>query len=323
MAPKARPHSQHLPLVDSFLRSLRADGRRPRTIEHYTGAALRFLTWCDDQGRDPFKVRASDVREFNLYLQDEGLAPASVNNYFRGVRAFYDWLVDEQEITVSPFGRPRARTLEAPQADTPEKDVVSRADMTKLIKKLEREKRWRDAAVLTILYDSGVRASELAGAKVDHLADELDDKGVPTGAGWLTIDAMTAKGKRTRVVRFSPTVMRYLDRYWRLDGKRGGRKEPAYLVNGIRGHMTRSGVYQLIRDLFIEIGVTAKIGAHDLRHTAASHMAEDGVIQESEALRLFGWRSSSMWRLYTEQAQQKAALRAHATASPMERLRDK
>jgi len=300
------------PILNSFLRSLKADGKRPRTYEHYVSSAELWLDWAEGEALDPYKARRGDIQSFVVWMQeDKGWTSATVNNRFRGVRAFYDWLLAEEEIKTSPFGPPRARTLTAPEVEESPKDVASTDNMKKLLAHLEKHKRWRDCAVVGALYDTGMRRGELAGLMTDQLDMET---------GYATLEAATTKGKRMRIVHFSPRVLRYIDRYWRLDGKAGGRKDTAYVLNGSRGALTGSGIYRLVRRVFREIKVEAMIGPHDLRHTSASHVATDGEMSESDAMALYGWKSAAMWRHYTEQARQKAALKAHERSSPMERL---
>lgn len=300
------------PILSSFLRSLKADGRRPRTYEHYVSSAELWLDWAKDEGVEPYKARRGEIQSFVVWMQEEkGWTAATVNNRFRGVRAFYDWLLAEEEIVASPFGPPRARTLTAPEVEETSKDIATIEQMTKLLAHLEKHKRWRDCAVVGALYDTGMRRGELAGLMTDHLDMET---------GYATLEAATTKGKRMRIVHFSPRVLRYIDRYWRKDGEKGGRKDTRYVLNGTRGALTGSGIYRLVRRCFMEIKVEAMIGPHDLRHTSASHVATDGEMSESSMMQLYGWRSAEMVRRYSAQVRQAAALKAHERFSPMERL---
>src|SRR5207248_1901473 len=144
----------------------------------------------------------------------------------------------------------------------------------------------------------GMRASELADSKTESV--NLD-----TG---LIVIPKTKNG-RIRVVRMDSRTIRYLDRYLRRP-----RLEPEYLLNGTRGKLTRSGIYWAVREAFESAGIKGTIGAHDLRHTSASHVAGSGRMSESEAMALYGWSDPEMWRHYTAQAREKAALAAYERA---------
>ncbi len=98
------------------------------------------------------------------------------------------------------------------------------------------------------------------------------------------------------------------------------RLQPEWLITGHRGKMTGNGLYQVVRGIFEEAGFNVLIGPHDLRHTSASHVALGGELSESAAMKLYGWKKPEMWRHYTEQVREEAALDAHRKASPLESL---
>lgn len=288
------------PLLISFQRHLRAERKDPDTVAHYVGATQQFLDFAAAEGLPDVVIISREHVEMWLERLHETYSPYTVRNRHQGLRMFFSWLAEEGEIDRNPMAR-----IRPPSVEQAPKDIVSTEDMTRVFAYLDRRKLWRDAAMLAILYDTGMRASELAECRSDH---------VNMDSGVILIP--TTKANRIRTVHLGPTGMRYLDRYHRKP-----RSNPDYLLNGPRGKMTRSGIYWAVRNLFEEVGVSGTIGAHDLRHTSASHVAAAGEISESEAMALYGWRDPDMWRHYTAQAREKAALDAHRRSSPLERLR--
>lgn len=290
-------------LLRSFERHLRAENVSDSTLTQYLGSARVFAAWLEP--RDALDATRADVEEWLATLH-ETLRPATVRYRYLGLRAFYDWLAAEGEIAVNPFGPRGDRRIRPPSLPESPKDVVKLEKMAELFKLLDKARRWRDAVILAVLYDTGMRATELA-----------DCRAVNVDLEHGTILLEQTKGQRPRMVSISPVTCRYIDRYWRRE-----RLHPAYLVNGTRGKMTRSGIYQVVSGLFEEVGVKG-IGAHDLRHTSATHQVLSGEVSESGLMQLMGWKSSAMARRYTEQGRVQAAMAEHKRSSPMTRLMEK
>jgi len=250
-------------LLRSYERHLRAENKRPDTIEHYVGASRQFLDLCRVERLPGIEHITREHVEMWLGRLHETYRPHSVRNRFVGLRQFLRWLVAEDEIERDPTA-----PIKAPRTDQVIKDVAAPEEMAAVFKLLdriardrkaprgERARAERDALVIAMLYDTGMRANELAGLRTEHVAQD-------TGLVFIA----TSKNHRSRVVRLSPAGLHYLDRYLRhLEA------EPEYLLGGKRGKMTRSGVYQVTTSRFAEAGVTGRvIGPHDLRHSSATH----------------------------------------------------
>lgn len=295
MTKHSNASTQHMlpPMLTSFQRSLTADQYLQPTIDHYVGAAQQYY----EATGDVLPTR-DGVRDWLIALRDSGAAAASINNRWRGLRAYCKWLKKEQEVEVDPMSG-----MAPPPLDETAKDVATPKEVADVLRFLEKAKRWRDYALIAILYDTGVRASELADARMEHL---------DMASGALFIKH--AKGRRVRYVKLSPQAIKAVDRIHR-------HTDSPYVVYGQKGALTRSGVYQLVRKAFADAKVTrAVFGPHDLRHTSASHVAESRLLSESEAMQLYGWKSAAMWRRYTEQVRTAAAMKAHEQASPLTRL---
>lgn len=298
-------HLQHktppidIPLVKSFERHLKAERKDPDTVAHYVGATRQFIHFCKDENLPEILSVSREHVELWMERLHETYRPHTVRNRYIGLRIFFKWLIDDDEIEKSPMER-----IKPPSLEESPKDIVPVEGVAHVLEFLEKAKRYRDLALVSTLYDTGLRASELADIRTD-------DTDLDTGIIFLP----KTKANRVRSVRLSPRGVRYLDRYLRRP-----RMDPEYLFGGARGKLTRSGVYQLIRKAFEDAGVKGVIGPHDVRHTSASHVAAAGILSESDAMQLYGWADPDMWRHYTGQARQKAALEAHVKASPLERL---
>ena len=304
-------------LLKSFERHLGAENKRPQTVDHYIGASRQFLNFATAENLPSVENISREHVELWLLRLKETYSDASIRNRFIGLRMFFSWLFAEGEIERNPFYRRDGKpAIRLPQSDRVDKDVAGLDDLRRVFAlldktardrkapKSDRARAERDALIIAMLYDTGMRAGELADLLTEHVA-------IDTGLVYIA----KSKNHRTRVVRLSPSGLTYLDRYLRhLD------TTPVYLLEGKRGKMTRSGIYQIVTERFSQAGVKAKIGPHDLRHTSASHVALAGGLSESEAMSLYGWQDADMWRHYTAQAREKAALEAHGRASPLTKL---
>lgn len=299
-ASRAKNTPSHAALILSFERHLRADGLEPTTIRHYSGASQHFLNFAEEQGLPSVTDATREHVELWLdSLYSGGYARASVRNRFVGLNIFFKWLLEEGEL---PRKQNPMEYIKRPKLEETRKDVVAKADLARVFDRLEKDKRWRDCAILAIFYDTGIRETELANTLVENV--DLD-------AGVITLPK--TKNHSMRKLAISPECVRYIDRHLRQR-----RLQPEWLITGHRGKMTGNGLYQVVRGIFEEMGFKALIGPHDLRHTSASHIASE--IGEAQMMRLFGWKKPDMARHYTEQVQEQLALDAHRRASPLEGL---
>jgi len=302
----AKPQVQHsnADILNSYRRHLLAEGRSLTTLPNYLIAVRQFVKFLESEapGTDLLNASRADVEAWMVSLRGQ-FRPATIWTRHVNLRGFFDWLVREEEIPRSPFGPRTDRRLRPPVIPESPKDVVPTEKLAELFRRFDRKREWRDAVIVSVLYDTGMRASELANTLTEYVNLE---------GGTILIP--TTKGKRVRVVRISPPTTRYIDRYWRKP-----RRAPEYMVNGNRGAMTRSGVYQVVSALFEGVGLPG-IGPHDLRHTSATHQVLSGEITEASLMALMGWQSPEMARHYTNQGRVQAAFRDHEKSSPMTRL---
>jgi site-specific recombinase XerD len=284
-------------LLKSYERHLRAERKSQATLNTYLKSCQQFLEFCAAENLPDLENISREHIELWLERLHETYRPHSVRIRLVGLRCWLRWLFAEGEISRDPTARMRL-----PGVDEVEKDVVSGDDVGRALRLLEKAKQDRDAAIVAVLYDTGLRASELASLRLDHV--NLD-----TGICFIE----KSKNHRTRVVKISPAGIRYVDRYLRRL-----KREPVYLFEGKKGPLTRSGVYRVVTRAFAAAGVKATIGAHDMRHSSAT--AASSELSESDMMQLYGWSSSEMARHYARKALEANALKAHDRASPLSRL---
>jgi integrase len=157
-------------LVDSWLLACDINQHSARTMEEWRGALGKFLWFLRQQ--DVPQCGTHEVRRFLHYLthghEEPGgrwgnprmtrpVAPGTVKTYHKILRAFFNWLVAEGEITVSPMQR-----VPTP-VDRPDQIQPFTPDQLKAV--LAAAKRTlnprRDEAIVLLLLDTGLRASEL------------------------------------------------------------------------------------------------------------------------------------------------------------------
>ena len=93
-------------LLSSFTRSLRARNLSERTVDTYTESLRQFADFLVRQGM-PTQLDNVSREHVESFIEDllGKWKPATTNNRYRGLQAYFGWLVEEGEIRVSPMAR--------------------------------------------------------------------------------------------------------------------------------------------------------------------------------------------------------------------------
>ncbi len=247
-------------LIDRFLEMLAAEmGAAPNTIAAYrsdlTLAAAAIPDGLSTADGDALAVMASGW---------SGLARSSVARKSASLRRFFAFLADEGLRADDP-----GKALPRPGQSRPLPKVLSHADVDRLFASIaERTEVARPfpndlrlAALIELLYGSGLRATELVGLPRNAVAPDRP------------FLILRGKGGRERLVPISDRARAAVAAWRDHVGT-----DRAWLFPSGKTHLSRIRLYQLVKALAADAGIPPdRVSPHVLRHAFATHLLEGGA----------------------------------------------
>jgi len=271
-----------------------------KTVRMYSYYLRFFQDWIYEVKKnkevDVIDLKEKDIREFRLYLSrkytnpHKGQLKRQTQNYFLvALRSLLRHLAKRGHTVISPdmieLGKQKDRTIKCLSEDELKRlfDAVETVD----------EMGLRDAAILDVLFSTGLRVSELAALNKDTVNLKAGEFGV------------IGKGGKARVVFLSTNAINALKRY--LDKRTdpfaplfirySGPKETDDLTDEKKRLSVRS-IERMIDKYRKKANILFRIGPHILRHSYATDLLSHGADLRS-VQEMLGHKNIATTQIYT------------------------
>ena len=313
-------------LTELLVNEKRASGKSGQTVTWYTGALRRYGEWLVEQRLEPTlsNFTLERVRAYIVALQraeararhplqpteERPLSDASINSYVRALRGFSNWLFEEGYTDGPALAR-----LKAPKVTQKTQPILTAEEIAEVVCSLNprTETGARDQAMFLLLLDTGMRAGELCGLRLQHL--HLDD-------GYAIV---LGKGRKERPVKIGARAAKAV-RFYMLHWRRPAQPHEDHVFLTCRGVVNAGAAFSsaggepltvcALDQIFTRIGRQAgveRLHPHLLRHTfACMHLLR---YRDPFALKsLLGHTTLQMTNHYCEAVRQMEVVRADTTS---------
>lgn len=231
-------------------------------------------------------IESCTKKDILTYISSvNGLEVSTVNRHISSLKSFFNYLVDESIIKVSPMEEVSSlkKAKKLPK-------YLSISEVNKLLNiPLNSEFDYRNKAMLELMYATGLRVSELVSIEYSNIDFEN------------SIIRINGKGKKERIIPLGEVASYYLKVYLN-DYRSKLLKRNTYNQVFLNNHgkpITRQGFNYILENIRELTGIEKEITPHVLRHSFATHLLEGGAdirsIQE-----MLGHENISTTNIYTE-----------------------
>ena len=255
------------------------------TISSYLRDVTQFGEFLQRTGGVSLRDATSEmVQDYMNDAQSHGKSAASITRFLASVKAFYNYMISQGDITENP-----ANGLSAGKLERKYPEILTSKEVELLLEQPQcvDDKGFRDRAMLELLYATGIRVSELISLNVED---------VNLAAGFIRCES---KGKE-RIIPLYHAAIKALQDYMKnvRPSLIASSDEKALFVNMNGERMSRQGFWKIIKFYQEKAGIQKDITPHTLRHSFAVHLLENGAdlrsIQE-----MLGHADISSTQIYT------------------------
>jgi len=320
--------------LEGYALNARARGLSPHTIEDYERTFRRFQAYIGDPPLAD--ITAGDIRRFLASLKESPTIPAGIAprpartlsnktllNIHTALAALWTWAISEQLVD-----KHIVRSVPRPKPEKQAIEPYSKEDVKAMLAACARTATYtrpgkcecsnarptadRDRAIILLLLDTGMRASELTGdpslERPPLRIQDVDQRNLRV--------KVIGKGAKERILPISSITARAIWRY--LLTRLNARPEDALFLANSGHELTRAGLLRVVQRLGQRAGIQNAY-IHRFRHTFAINFLRNGG-NALELQRLLGHTSLEMVQRYVAIAQVDVE-EAHRRASPVSNWR--
>lgn len=279
-------------LIDSFILYLATERGLSSSYQLSVRQSLdKLVAWMKEKELSADDVGTDELAAYLAVCKKSGLAASSLRITVVHLKVFWRFISGKNYVTIDA-----AEPLIAPKTNAILPDSVHESSVVKLLNSIDTMKYLgkRDRAILELFYASGLRLSEVCGARLENLDRE---------EGFIRV---TGKGNKTRIVPVGIQAREAIERYVKLERPDLVKaKSSSHLFLSVRGGpLSPERMRSIVKQRAEQAGIESKIYPHLLRHSFATHLLQNGadlrVIQE-----MLGHADISTTQIYTHVDQKR------------------
>ena len=269
---------------EAFLRLEK--GLSANSVLAYLRDLDHLARYMQERCREPEATSLDDLQHLLSDINDFGIAPASQRRMIAGWRMFFRMIVMAGGLKDNP-----AELLDLPVRPQHLPDVLTDDDITKIQQTfdLSLPDQFRNNVIVEVLYDCGLRVSELVNLRLSNIYEEEQTLRI------------IGKGNKERWVPIAPRALELMGIYIHnvLTHQNIKSGEESYVfINRLGRHLSRNYVFMFLQQAVADAGITKRVSPHSLRHSFATELVNNGAdlraVQE-----MLGHQSISTTEIYT------------------------
>lgn len=261
------------------------------TIISYKNDLTQFVTFLNQDLSDAeiSEINHQHIRSWISTLISDKIEPRTVNRKISSLKSFFRFLQRERIVVSNPVSH-----ISGPKTPKRLPVFVNERQMENLFQNVKFDIGFngqRDQLILDLLYQTGIRRSELALLTETN----VDLKN-------LTIKVLGKRNKE-RLIPISLPLKRNLDSYLQVK-KELNLLSPMLLVNEKGINFSEHAIYECVKKYLAQVTTIKKKSPHVLRHTFATHLLNNGA--DINAVKdLLGHANLSATQIYTHNTIEK------------------
>lgn len=272
--------------MEDFLKYLQAEKRyASHTIRAYQNDLSQFHAFCVENEQEGMDLHPRTIRTWVVYLMDRQYANRSVHRKLTSLRTYCKYLIQQGELDSNPLDQ-----VIKPKLNKRVPTFVEEGQMDRLLEDCDFGDDFsgiRNRLIMDLLYQTGMRRSELVNLKVGSVDAETMQLKV------------TGKRSKERIIPLHKDLVSSLREYLELRSQVVCDPGENTLLVTERGKAVYDQlVYRIVRKYLAMVTTLGKKSPHVLRHTFATHMLNHGA--DLQAIKeLLGHANLSATQVYT------------------------